>query len=55
MAKCGLRVTWFRFTCSACGMQIPELGPRPSESDGLGGDSDALGWGQESAFLVISC
>lgn len=26
-------------------MQIPQPGPRPSESDGLG-------WGRESAFLV---
>lgn len=43
--KCYWRVTWFRFTCSAYGMQIPGLGSRPSESD-------ALGWGQESALLV---
>lgn len=48
MAKCGLRVTRFRVTYSAGGMQIPELGPRPRESD-------ALGWGQEFTFLVTSC
>lgn len=48
VAKCSLRVTWLRSTCSVCRMHIPLFGPRPSESD-------ALGWGKESVFSVISC